>query len=91
MIATTPKVVSNSEESKVPNAPKRSPSKPAGPVTYGSNPFALAMGAISVRSASTMAGNTGLSFGRTLAIEFPSNGILASRALPSGDGKTVIA
>ena len=33
MTATTPRVVSNSDESRVPKAPKRSPRSPPGPVT----------------------------------------------------------
>ena len=91
MIATTPRVVNKREESRVPKALKRSPNNPPGPVTYGSKPFALAIGAMSVRSASITAGSTGLSFGKTSAIAFPSSGIFASSALPSCEGKTVIA
>ena len=88
--ATTPSVVSKSVESIVPKAAKRSPKSPPGPVTYGSTPFASAIGAISSRSASTIAGSTGSSFGRTFPSAVPSSGILASIAAPSSDGKTVI-
>ena len=88
--ATTPRVVSNREESKVPNAPNKSPSNPPGPVTYGVNPLAFAIGPRSSRNAAITAGKTGLSFGRISAMAFPSNGILASSALPSCEGNTEI-
>lgn len=83
MIATTPRVVKSNVESKVPKALKRSPSSPPGPVTYGSKPLAWAMGLMSSRSAAISAGSTGLSLGRTLESEFPSNGIFAKIAFPS--------
>ncbi|CAB5051504.1 unannotated protein [freshwater metagenome] len=82
--------MSNNDESKVPNAPKRSPNNPPGPVTYGVKPFAWAIGLMSSRNAATTAGKTGLSLVKTFAIEFPSSGIFAKMALPSCEGKTEI-
>ena len=46
---------------------------------------------MSSRKASTTAGSTGLSFGKSFAIAFPSNGTLAKIALPSCDGKIEIS
>ena len=83
-------MVSRRVESIEPKAPKRSPSNPPGPVTYGVKLFAFAIGAISSRIASTIAGNTGSSLGKTSPIAFPSSGILARIALPSSEGKAEI-
>ena len=77
MSATTPKVVKRSVESILPKAAKRSPKRPPGPVTYGSRPFALAIGAISSRRTSMIAGRTGSSLGKISARAVPSNGIFA--------------
>ena len=90
MTATTASVVRRSVESIEPNAPKRSPNSPPGPVTYGVKPFASAIGLMSSRSASIAAGSTGSSFGNNFEIAFPSSGIIARSAFPSAAGKTDI-
>ena len=88
--ATTTRVERSNLESISPNASNKSPSNPPGPVTYESSEFALANGATSARNSSTIAGRTGLSFGKTFAIAFPSKGIFPRIAFPSADGKAVI-
>ena len=82
-------MVNNSVESKSPNAPNKSPIRPPAPVTYESKPRSLAKGVKSSRSASTIAGRTGSSFGSISAIAAPSKRIDARTALPSGAGKAV--
>ena len=90
MNATTLRVVNNSVESISPNAPNRSPIRPPAPVTYDSKPRSLANGVKSSRSASTIAGRTGSSFGSASAIAEPSKRIEAKTASPSAAGKAVI-
>ena len=77
-------------ESISPKASNKSPSNPPGPVTYESSEFALAKGATSARNSSTIAGKTGLSFGKIFASEFPSRGIFPKIAFPSSEGNAVI-
>ena len=82
---TTPKVVSKSDESIDPNAPKRSARIPPNPVTFVATPNFSKFAVRSVRINLIILGSAGLSSIFSVAT-FEFSGMLASAACPSCEG-----